>query len=54
VIMWVVFRTSHPEEGYLPHYQRRRPTDEKLVPDLLRGRGKSIGGGPDVDDEGSE
>jgi hypothetical protein len=29
-------------------------TDEALVPDLLRGRGKSIGGDLDVGAEGSE
>jgi hypothetical protein len=29
-------------------------TDERLGPDLSRGRGKSIGGDLDVDDEGSE
>jgi hypothetical protein len=28
--------------------------DERLSPDLLRGRGKSIGGDLNVDDEGSE
>jgi hypothetical protein len=28
--------------------------DETLSPDLLRGRGKSIDGDLDVDDEGSE
>jgi hypothetical protein len=28
--------------------------DERLVPDLLRGRGRSIGGDLDVDDEGFE
>jgi hypothetical protein len=27
---------------------------DRLHPDLLRGRGKSIGGDLDVDDEGSE
>jgi hypothetical protein len=31
-----------------------RPIDDRLVPDLLRGRGRSIGGDLDVDDEGSE
>jgi hypothetical protein len=30
------------------------PTDERLSPDLPRGRGKSIGGDLDVDDEVSE
>jgi hypothetical protein len=30
------------------------PTDEGLSPDLPRGRGKSIGGDLDVDDEVSE
>jgi hypothetical protein len=29
-------------------------TDERLCPNLPRGRGKSIGGDLDVDDEGSE
>jgi hypothetical protein len=28
--------------------------EEKLVPDLLRDRGKSIGGDLDIDEEGSE
>jgi hypothetical protein len=28
--------------------------DDKLSPNLLRGRGKSIGGDLDIDDEGSE
>jgi hypothetical protein len=28
--------------------------DKRLGPDVLRGRGKSIGGDLDVDDEGSE
>jgi hypothetical protein len=31
-----------------------RDTNEELGPDLQRGRGKSIGGDLDVDDEGSE
>jgi hypothetical protein len=31
-----------------------RNLDERLGPDLLRGRGKSIGGDLDVDKEGSE
>jgi hypothetical protein len=30
------------------------PLDGRLGPDLLRGRGKSIGGDLDVDNEGSE
>jgi hypothetical protein len=30
------------------------PLDERLGPDLSRGRGRSIGGDLDVDDKGSE
>jgi hypothetical protein len=30
------------------------PLNERLSPDLLRGRGKSIGGELDVDEEGSK
>jgi hypothetical protein len=30
------------------------PFDERLVPDLLSGSSKSIGGHLDIDDEGSE
>jgi hypothetical protein len=30
------------------------PLDERLVPDLSRGRGRSIGGDLEVDEEGSE
>jgi hypothetical protein len=33
---------------------RRTESDERLGPDLLRGRGKSIDGDLDVDDDGSE
>jgi hypothetical protein len=32
----------------------QEPNDERLVPNLWRGRGKSIGGDLDVDKEGSE
>jgi hypothetical protein len=39
----------------LPHFMDdRRDSDERLSPNLLRGRGKSIGGELDGDDEGSE
>jgi hypothetical protein len=31
-----------------------RPPDERLGPNLLRGRGKSICGDLDIDDEGSK
>jgi hypothetical protein len=39
-----------------PHHPAREgiTTNERLGPDLLRGRGKSIGRDLDVDDEGSE
>jgi hypothetical protein len=42
---------SSPSSG---HQATTDAPDERLSPNLLRGRGKSIGGDLDVDDEGSE
>jgi hypothetical protein len=38
----------------MPHVRSMRPFDERLVPDLLKGRGRLIGGDLDVGEEGSE
>jgi hypothetical protein len=38
----------------LKHWQSALGNDERLVPDLPRGRGRSIGGDLDVGEEGSK
>jgi hypothetical protein len=39
---------------FLAQIITKRKNDERLVPDLPRGRGRSIGGDLDLDEEGSE
>jgi hypothetical protein len=38
----------------LKHWESALGNDERLVPDLPRGRGRSIGGDLDVGEEGSK
>jgi hypothetical protein len=45
---------SHPEQTERGTKQHKRwPVDERLVSDLPRGRGKSVDGDLDIDEEGS-
>jgi hypothetical protein len=45
-VLWSLRTTPNRSTNFTP--------DERLGSDLLRGRGKSIGGDLDIDDEGSE